>query len=244
MCSILFSSCQHKKPHLIVFFDDLSEVIPDKKLDAFAKKKLDSAGTTIELIRHDVKQEMLQLPSNSSLKNYLDSLTGGDNDAKVNFLSVGFHFYLNDRKIEYPLIRKEIIKMLDHTYYEYGKEVWKEKMRIAAINNEKFHEGDTINALLEVSDHFGKNSVVYSDGIVDETDSNDLMSLSGVILSKGFVKWNPDGVDSTSITFRLKVIDLGQNDVSISLGKTIALGDTINLYVTEYGRLLKGTDSD
>ena len=231
-------SCQDEKSELETFFDELALSIEDEKLELFKKSELDSAGKTIASVRHEVEMEVNGISLNSALGIYLDSISNGIQEVKINFVSIGLHYQLNDKKIEFSSIDKELLKIAEYNLQKLGKKISNEKVRIAMVNDSVFIVGDTINAYLEIDSFFDKNEIVYSQGIIDVNDPIEFVGVSGIITKKEFDKlYSSNKIDSSQLIFKLKVIEISL-DYVYSEEKVIKPGDTIPIYVTDYGRIL------
>jgi hypothetical protein len=239
---LTFASCQViPDKSLTGFFDEVSEDIGVQKVEKFKNSEIDSAGHTINFFYDDMQAAYKKLGSNYDLGIYSDSIGREWKDStRITYLTVAYHLYSNYKEINIESIQAEVKKMSDYKWLQSILESAKEDDELANINNSKFHAGDTISACLLIDNDMSvEYHHYYCGGILsDEEYFSDRHStnLSGVLLSKSQGERNPTGRD---LIFNIKVLAIGREDVIMSYKNITNVGDTVQLDVTSYRRLIE-----
>ncbi len=236
---LLLISCQKKsKTEIDLFFTDFSKIIALDDLERFETSKLDSAGTTIELLYEEMDTIMKNLDSDSKLFKVLQS-TGVPRssyfDAK--YFLIAFHLYLHERRINYSNMRFELNKLYRYKEEQENKAIRAENLKLVEMNDTLFKVGDTINVDLPIDTILGFISTIYYTGIVPDSvflNLHETLNLTGIITQK---KYGGKTLDY-GLTFGLKVLNMTRYDIPINSIET-KLGDTVILDVYSYYRLIR-----
>lgn len=239
MILTFLSACQsNSDKSLTGFFDEVSDNTDFKRFEDFKNSEIDSTGNTIKLFYEEISDAYNKFGSKYNLGIYSDS-TGRvwDDSTKILCLTVAYHLYSNNKQIDFETVKSEFKKMTD---YQWRKEILqsaKEDDELANLNSSNFKTGDTMSVCLLIDNDISKEYLhYYCGGILSDQEyfSRFSTNLSGILLSKSQGESNPTGRD---LIFNIKVLEIGRVDVMMS-NKITKIGDTIELNVTSYRRLI------
>jgi hypothetical protein len=236
---VLFSiaSCQRNSDKSLTgFFDKVSEDIPAQKVKKFKKSEIDSAGNNVELIYEEMWTAYNKYGSKYDLGIFSNSIER--DSTRLQYLTVAYHLYCNNKEVSIESVKAEIKKMSDYEDFKYYVECAKKDDELANINSSNFNMGDTISVCLLIDNDMSVEyrhyycAAIFTD---EEYSNRNSTNLSGVLISKSQGERNATGRD---LIFNVKVLEIGRDDVIMSWNNITEIGDTVKLDVTSYRRLI------
>ncbi len=236
--SFLFFQISCKKENeLDIFYNSIEKNLGSDQIKQFKSTKFDSTGTIINIMFEEMTTEYSLMSKESSLKNLLNE-SFKDDSTKITFLILGFHDYCNGLDFNYRFI-EERMSMIEFYNFELDfVEYQKYLNRIAEINNLNLSIGDTISVCLPIRkyDNAYENYYFIQTPLNFDCETYKTVNIEGVILNKrdGFYL---NVVDTMDLIFDIKIISSSNSQVRID-GEMKCIGDTFNLYVTSYGKII------
>jgi len=233
---LLFLSC-NKGREIDVFYSDLLDHVEPKEIAIFKSKKVDSTGAIIGLMYDEVKKNYDELSQDSGVRYLLDIYCENYDSIKINFLIIGFHDYCNKRQFDPKKIKSKIIMMNEYKSRLAKEKFYEKRGKISKMNNSKFIIGDTVEVCLPIRKHDDVMVTFYYGEIPDDYNCIDYntVNISGKIIKKRYDLYS--NADELDLVFELVL--LSSSDFDVKIGRNLrCIGDTINLYVTQYSRLI------
>ncbi|MFK7973025.1 MAG: hypothetical protein AB8F95_21825 [Bacteroidia bacterium] len=230
---------RNPESELTEVFEILEERIIEDSLEEFKTAPIDSIGSVLNLVYYDAEKVFFDLPQESKLGIHLDTIFEDHHRKKIEYLTIAFHLYCNEKKINI-----EEITWAQRAMYRYellkSDDIKNKKLyKIAEANDSMFMIGDTITVYLPYRDESGRITTYYYTSHMPKYPKGvDSLGVTGIILHKGFNDLYFGGKDSTSIVFKIKVLKMDQEEAVIA-SESIKRGDTASLHVTGYGRIIQ-----
>ncbi len=225
---------------LEIVFEKMADKINPEKLNSFKLATFDSTCKTLEMISTEIDLTCKDISKIKKLSAYLDSIPRlMDSTTRKTYLTVAFHEYLNGGDIHGDEFKNKFESALtfqaDKTIRAYAYE----NERIARKNYETVNIGDSLSLVLPVDNNFGHPFTFFKLGYPYSNDystsADDTLILKGVLIDKFPGENKGLTLDSTCLSFKVKIIEV--SDTSVQIGNKN--GNQFSFCLQLYGRHIK-----
>lgn len=231
----LLVSCQEDDKVLHRVFMRLKQQIQERELYTFKNAPIDSAAFYSGYFYYEYKEVIDQnvLPDDEVMR-YLENLQIQNfNFPDYLYLVYNFHGWLNGKKYSIYDCQEIYERVIEHEQQRI-KKTEEEALQIIINNRDRCVVGDTLNLIFPMDNNYWRAGTkeavlrLYPHSM-EIFEFEDTIKLKGILLDKLS--------DSIDLRFKLYVLELNLEEVLL-LGDQYKVGDTLNLPVKSYGRLI------
>lgn len=242
---IICNSCRNTETPIDGFFEALEKSIDKNNLMQFKDAPKDSALFYFKRFENEFYKIYNDSSQTVVLNDFFNSIHLGKNtENRLYYLCFAFHSKLNHKEFNNDEImqdrNKEFLK-IEAKWDEKEKLFELEQHKIMQTNNKKWSIGNIINITLPVKFENGIKSARYCQNHptrMDCSNFDDSLKINGRLIQKKYDTYlDSNKIDTTEIRFELIILKLSNPRYKIFDEKYV-VGDTLNLYLSAYGKLI------
>lgn len=222
-------------------FAKWSNKVEASRIDMFRSCKIDSTEDVFKIVEPILDSIMAEASRTKQIRSYLDSAVSNKADIQRIYVGVRFHEYLNERTTSDSMI---FLKMKKIFFYKSMMNVISNKNineKIARENFEAIDVRDSFSLVFPVENNGGYKYTFFYDGYpycYDYSTADDSLIIKSVLEDKYYGLKTDNRVDSTCLSFKVRIVALSDSTVKI-MGSKLVPGMSFEFCLQDYGRIIR-----